>query len=134
MKQVSVKNRYYLLTVILVGLLLGCGEDLIERPKNLIPQGEMTDILYDLSLLEAMGDTYPGTLEDNDIEVMELIFEKYGIDSAQYTQSDRYYASQPHLYEEIYQNLHDRLKNQRDSISEILSPSKVKDSTRSNKP
>lgn len=94
----------------------------------------MTDILYDLSLLDAMADTYPGTLEDNDIEVMELIFEKYRVDSAQFIQSDRYYASQPHLYEEIYQELHDRLKNQRDSINEVLSPARAKDSTRSNKP
>lgn len=94
----------------------------------------MTDILYDLSLLDAIDDTYPGTLEDNDIEVMELIFEKYSVDSAQFIQSDRYYASQPHLYEAIYQELHDRLKKQRDSVSQILSPTRAKDSTRSNTP
>ena len=128
------KYPHLLILSCLTFLFTGCGEELIRRPENLIPQEQMTNILYDVALMNAIDDTYPETLEDNNIEVMELIYEKYEIDSSQYVLSDRYYASRPHLYEEIYQELHDRLKDQRDSISLILSPNKAKDSIPANKP
>jgi hypothetical protein len=85
----------------------------------------------------AIDNTYPTALKDNDLEVMTFVYEKYGIDSTQFTQSDLYYASEPKQYREIYQALHDRLQQQRDSITDAIQkgrnedkkddPSKAKD-------
>lgn len=109
-----------LIVIGVVFLAMACGEKLIDPPEDLIPKSQMTDILYDISLMDAIESNYPSALERNDIMVMELIFEKYGIDSTRFAQSDLYYASQPDQYEEIYQALHDRLNKERDSITEAI--------------
>lgn len=110
----------HLALLLFVLLFVSCGEELIDPPENLIPKAKMTEILYDLSLMDAIESNYPRALERNDILVMELIYEKYGIDSTQFVQSDLYYASKPDQYEEIYQALHDRLNKERDSITEAM--------------
>ena len=105
---------------VLLLFTLGCGEKLIDPPEDLIPPEQMTDILYDISIMDAIESNYPNALKRNDIQVMEVIFRKYGVDSARFVQSDLYYASQPNIYEEIYQNLLDRIQAQRDSITEVM--------------
>ena len=101
-------------------LIWGCGEKLIEPPEDLIPPEQMTDILYDISIMDAIESNYPNALERNDIRVMEWIQQKYGIDSARFAASDLYYASQPQQYERIYEALHERLLAERDSLNEAI--------------
>ena len=105
---------------LMVLLFLGCGEKLIDPPDDLIPPDQMTEILYDISIMDAIESNYPNALERNDILVMEMIFRKYGVDSARFAKSDLYYASRPEQYEKIYQDLHDRLSAERDSITESI--------------
>ena len=101
-------------------LALSCGKKLMEEPENLIPRGKMSDILYDMALLDAIDNSYPQVLEENDLETMEFIFDKYGIDSLQFVRSDLYYASIPAEYQKIYEAVEERLTKKRDSISEII--------------
>lgn len=111
-------GRYLLL---LCGLLiLSCGNPLMEEPENLIPREQMSDILYDLALLDAIDNSYPQVLSENDLQVMEFLYKKYGIDSLQFAQSDLYYASVPSEYQKIYEAVEERLTRMRDSISEVL--------------
>ena len=102
----------------------------MEEPDNLIPKGKMADILYDMALLDAIDNSYPQALEENDLEAMEFLFDKYGIDSLQFVRSDLYYASVPAEYQKIYEAVEERLTKKRDSISEIikLGRSKASDS------
>jgi hypothetical protein len=101
-------------------LLLGCAEKQLDKPGNLLSKEEMTAILFDISALNAIDGTYPNVLERNDLSVMEYVYEKYGIDSAQFASSDLYYASIPVEYEAIYQALEERMGQKRDSINEVL--------------
>ncbi|TNF70569.1 MAG: DUF4296 domain-containing protein [Bacteroidetes bacterium] len=101
-------------------LILSCGKKLMEEPENLIPRGKMADILYDMALLDAIDNSYPQVLEENDLRTMEFLFEKYGIDSLQFVRSDLYYASIPEEYQKIYEAVEERLTKKRDSISEVL--------------
>ena len=101
-------------------LALSCGKKLMEEPENLIPRGKMSDILYDMALLDAIDNSYPQVLEENDLRTMEFLFEKYGIDSLQFVRSDLYYASIPEEYQKIYEVVEERLTKKRDSISEVL--------------
>jgi hypothetical protein len=101
-------------------MLLGCAEQQVPRPDNLIPKGRMIDILYDIALLDAIDGTYPNAMERNGITVMAFVYEKYGIDSLQLAESDFYYASRPDEYEEIYTTLEGRITSQRDSINEVI--------------
>lgn len=112
------KVRHLIILCCLLGL--SCGKKLIEEPENLIPRGKMADILYDMALLDAIDNSYPQVLEENELQAMDFLFDKYGIDSLQFVRSDLYYASVPAEYQKIYEAVEERLTKKRDSISEII--------------
>lgn len=106
--------------VLLLFVLIGCSDQQIKKPGNLLSKEQMVDILYDIAALNAIDGTYPNVLSRNDIAVMGYIYEKFGIDSLQFVSSDLYYASIPVEYEAIYQALEERMGKKRDSINEVL--------------
>ena len=115
-------TRLLFLVICLLGL--SCGNKLMEEPDNLISREKMTDILYDMALLNAIDNSHPQVLAANEFNVMEFIYKKYEIDSAQFVQSDRYYASVPAEYRRIYEAVEARLTLKRDSVSEIIQQGK----------
>jgi hypothetical protein len=111
-------ERYLILFFCL--LVLSCGKKLMEEPEDLIPREKMSEILYDMALMDAIDNSYPQVLTENDLRVMEFLYEKYGVDSLQFVQSDLYYASVPEEYQKIYEAVEQRLTAKRDSISEVI--------------
>ena len=108
-------SRNYILMVL---LLFSCTENLIEKPDNLIPEDQMVLILKDMAIVNAAKGTNLGILKDNGIDPTTFIFEKYEIDSAQFVDSDRYYASLPLVYETLYKKVESSLENQRIKLEE----------------
>jgi len=109
------KTRVFLLSLM---FLSSCAEKVIEPPENLITKDKMTNILYDLALLNSANSTNPNALKNNSVEIMPYIFEKYNIDSIQFSQSDIYYASIPLEYEVMYKTIQSRLENEVKLIDE----------------
>lgn len=70
----------------------------------------MATILYDISLLNAGKIINESILNEYEIEPMEYIYSKYGIDSVQFVGSDTYYASIPTVYESIYTKVKEKLE------------------------
>ncbi|MEH6777084.1 DUF4296 domain-containing protein, partial [Maribacter arcticus] len=105
--------RYSLSVILSMFLLFSCAEELIQKPENLIPQDKMVLIFKELAIVNAAKGTNIGNLKDNGIEPTTYLFEKFDIDSAQFVDSDRYYASKPLLYETMYKDVETRLENQR---------------------
>lgn len=104
-----IRRTVFLISTLLLG---ACAEKVIEPPEDLIPQDTMTEILYDLSLLNAASSVGGNALKEKDIEVMPYLFDKYGIDSLQFVTSDQYYASVPLTYEAIYKEIQARLEKE----------------------
>jgi len=112
-------NAKPLIKTLIVGsllLLASCAEKVIEPPEDLIPTDKMTEILYDLSLLNAASSIGGNALKEKGIETMPYLFEKYGIDSLQFVTSDQYYASIPLTYEAIYKDIQTRLEKEVEQI------------------
>lgn len=109
------KKVIYILMVVLVG---SCAEKLLEKPDNLIQKDKMVDILNDLAVLNAAKSTNVAVLRNHDIEPMEYIFTKYGIDSMQFVESDRYYASIPEEHEKIYMAVEAKLEQEEKRLSD----------------
>ena len=105
--------RYSLSVILIMLLLFSCAEELIQKPENLIPQEKMVLIFKELAIVNAAKGTNIGNLKDNGIEPTTYLFEKFEIDSAQFVDSDRYYASKPLLYETMYKDVETKLENQR---------------------
>ncbi|MDF0715156.1 DUF4296 domain-containing protein [Muricauda sp. 334s03] len=97
-------------------LLAACAEKVVEEPENLIPKEKMTEILYDLAILNASKSGARSKFTSSGIDVMEFLYEKYDIDSTQFSQSDLYYASLPLEYQSIYEDVEDRIQVKKDTM------------------
>ncbi|NQZ44264.1 MAG: DUF4296 domain-containing protein [Flavobacteriaceae bacterium] len=93
-------------------LLVACAEKVIEPPADLLTEEQMGDIIYDLAVLNATKATNKAVMENNNLQIMPFIYEKYGIDSVRFAHSDQYYASIPLKYQMIYESVERRLQAQ----------------------
>lgn len=89
-------------------LIVGCNNSAIEKPANLIEKDKMVDILYDISLLEAIKNQNINGGVTTKVG-NEYIYKKYKIDSAQFAKSNKYYASDIEGYKKIYDEVKSRL-------------------------
>jgi len=104
--------------IILLILLVSCGEQLMEKPKDLIPRDQMVEILLELAVVNAAKNTNVAILRENQIEPTEYVFKKYHIDSARFASSDTYYASLPWEYEAIYKEVESKLEKEKKILQE----------------
>jgi len=116
------KKVVYILLLILAN---SCAEKLLEKPNNLISKEKMIEILNDLAILNAAKTTNMAILRNHEIEPMQYIYDKYDIDSVQFVESDRYYASLPEQHEEIYIAVEEKLSKEEERLSD---EKKVRDS------
>ncbi len=119
--------------VILIGLLIvGCGgSNRPSKPDDLIPKEKMSDIIYDVFLLNAAKGINKYILEQNGIFPQEYVFKKYKIDSLQFALSNDYYSYDTKTYEDIISKVKSKIefeKSKNDSIN--LKEEKTKDSLR----
>lgn len=99
-------------------LMVGCAEEVIKKPENLIPKEKMADILHDLAILNASASAASNKFEDSGINIMEFLYKKYDIDSVQFSQSDLYYASVPLEYQSIYEDVEAKLEERTKMMEE----------------
>ena len=93
-------------------LFVGCQNAPIEKPDNLIDEDKMVDIMFDITVLEAMKSQTTLVLETNKINPNTYIYKKYNIDSLQFANSDKYYASDVKKYNEIFDAVNKRIEDQ----------------------
>ena len=135
--KIKFMKKYFLL---LVGffVMLSCEKKVVEKPDNLIEKETMDSILYDLSLLQAIRGGYQGKLDSNKVEIANYIYKKYKIDSLQFANSNRYYASDVAAYNRMFNRVNERLiaeKAKMDTLvkrEEKLKMKKPSDSLNSN--
>jgi len=118
----------HLVYILLLVFICSCGEKMINKPANLLSKDKMTAILYDLAILHSAKNTNGRILDEANIEVMSYIYEKHGIDSIQFVESDTYYAAIPQEYQDIYKSVEIRLAALKDKMDNAAR--KKLDSTR----
>ena len=105
---------------ILISLILSCKEEVVKKPENLIEKEIMVDVMYDLALLEAIKYQSPNALQAHKINPDEYIYKKYKIDSAQFVQSNMYYASDYKEYKKMYDQINSRLVKNKSLLEEAI--------------
>ena len=111
---------------ILISLILSCKEEVVKKPENLIEKDIMVDVMYDLALLEAIKYQSPNALQAHKINPDEYIYKKYKIDSAQFVQSNMYYASDYKEYKKMYDQINSRLVKNKSLLEEAIKNEKDK--------
>lgn len=116
-----IKRFLIYLSVIL--LVAACGFGGPEKPKNLISKKDMVNILIDARLLSSATSGSKDIMEERGLKLDSYVFEKHGIDSLQFAESNAYYAYYMKDYEEIYNEVTDSL----DRLKTVLNDQKVKE-------
>ena len=92
-------------------LVISCNTNSVQKPDNLIARDKMTDILYDMSILEAIkSQNINGGIASK--KANEYIYKKYKIDSIQYLKSNKYYASNIEEYKKMLDKVKEKLSNE----------------------
>jgi hypothetical protein len=112
------KEMYRILTVLVLLALVACEKD--ARPKGLISETKMVDILYDIHLSGAVGSQmrydngrHP-RIRTRDIYLSVL--NSHGITDSMLAVSIIYYSDFPKKYEKIYSQVVDRLNSETEHI------------------
>ena len=85
----------------LVFVTSSCNNAAVEKPNNLLEEDEMVDMIYDLSLLDAMRNQ--GSFSQKKYPTStEFLKQKYKIDSLTFAKNTLYYASDLKKYKRIY--------------------------------
>lgn len=83
----------------------------VEKPEKLIDKDKMVDILFDIALLEAVkSQNINGGISSK--KANEFLFKKYQIDSLQWEENNKYYASDIEEYKKMYQEVKRRLEEE----------------------
>jgi hypothetical protein len=112
------KNFVFIILVLF--LSVSCKKDLVKEPKRLIERGKMVDIMYDLSLMEAMKYQNPLSLDSVDSDPKKFVFKKYKVDSLQFAQSNIYYAADYNGYKDMFDEIGKRLAVQQRATDSIV--------------
>lgn len=130
----TIKVKDYCLTeqmkkisyIIFLGIFfMGCTSNtIIKKPNHLIPKDQMVDLLTDLLIASGAENIKNIDLERN-VNYFPLVFEKYGIDSTRFKESNYYYTSKIDDHEEILKKVDERLKAMKKELDDEI---KLRDS------
>lgn len=109
---------------------LGCKDDLVKQPKHLIGRSQMVNIMYDLSLLDAIKYQNPAVLDSNQINPKQYIYKKYGVDSLQLAQNNVYYASDYTNYKLMFDEVVKRIENDKKKARALIKVEEKKNKLR----
>jgi hypothetical protein len=117
------KSFYWIFIVLVISI--SCNNQPIEKPDNLIDEQKMTNILYDLTVLDAMKSQSPFDSVTQSIRPKEYIYKKYKIDSLQFVLSNQYYISQIETYKKMYESINERLQKEKTANETLLKKSET---------
>ncbi len=107
--------RYFYILIILT-LFVSCTSNTIyKKPDDLIPKDLMVDLLADMYIANAAKNVKTNFGERN-IDYMPYVYEKYGVDSLRFHNSNVYYMSRLNDYEKIYQKVAAKLQVMLDTL------------------
>ena len=113
-----------LVFIFLALLVLSCKEELAPKPEHLLTEGDMVNILYDISILQSIKSFQPAVLDSNRVNPRTYIYSKYKIDSLIFAQNHTYYASNLEEYDKIQARVKERLKANTDKLKPKKTPKK----------
>ena len=110
------KITYFLLLLV----FFSCSKHKEPKPKNLLDRETMTNLFYDMHMLESVQGFIPRILNENKIKPKDFLYKKYKIDSLDFVQNNRYYASNVALYKRMFDDANKRIIAEKESIQWII--------------
>ena len=125
-----------LVFIMYIILFVGCNS--VNRPKkpdNLISKDKMSEIIYDVYIMNSAKGINKTLLENNGILPQEFIYKKHSIDSLQFANSNDYYAFDTEVYEGIINKVKEKIESEKvkyEAINqeELKAEKELKEATR----
>lgn len=117
----------------IISVFVSCKEEVVKKPNRLIEKEVMLNIMYDLSLLDAIKYQNPASMDTFKINPKKYIYKKYKIDSLQFAKSNTYYASNSEEYTAIVVQLEDRLNKKKKEIAALIKAEQKKNKKKNKK-
>jgi hypothetical protein len=108
------------LMFLIVLLAFGCDKHIVAKPENLIEEDKMIDILYDMAVIDAMKIQNINNLAIAGVNENDYILKKYKIDSLQFANSNKYYASDIDNYYKMYEKIELRLNEEKNKTDTLV--------------
>ncbi len=103
--------------VVLCLLVMACtGYDRPKKPDNLISKDKMSEVLYDLYIINAAKGVNRKLLESNGFMPETYVLTKYNIDSLQFAESNGYYSFDTDVYKAIIDVVKTRLEKEKEEF------------------
>ena len=99
-----------------------------EKPQDLIPEDKMAAILVDIYLFNAAKSTNRILLQKTGLTTEKLIYQKHGIDSLQFVESNNYYGGDLKKYDAIHQKVKLLIEAEKTTFETLVKEETVKDS------
>lgn len=110
----------------IITLFVSCKDEVVNKPEQLIEKDVMVNIMYDLSILEAIRNQNPASLDTFKINSRDYIFKKYKIDSVQFAKSNVYYAADYNEYKSMFEQISKRLETNQKKVDSLIKLEKKK--------
>lgn len=111
------KSKYIILCLLLIIGVTACK---VQRPKEILSEKKMEDLLYDYHIAKAMGDNLPYTENYRKALYLDYVFEKHGTTEAVFDSSLVWYTRNTEVFSKIYESVTARLKKQQDVINQLV--------------
>jgi hypothetical protein len=126
-----INNSFKYLFILSIVLIFSCNNDglqTVEKPKNLISQEKLAEIISDIHLAESglqLSNLSPDSLKRMTAGYYDFIFNKHQVKQSDFEMSYSYYLGNPPEMDSIYLKVIDGL-NSKDSRSRgvLVEPSK----------
>lgn len=105
-------KKFFIILVISLFALQSCDKEPFEKPKNLVQEKQMIDMLVDIHMADA---TYYEMQRDSSVmrssttDFYYSVLEKYHLPDSVFEKSFVYYASNPKKFEKMYREVMNRL-------------------------
>jgi hypothetical protein len=112
------RKPFFLVSLLFAGTLLfsGCKP---KRPSEVIAPDVMENLLYDYHLAEVWSNEFNGAEHYKRELLQQFVFDKYGVDRAQFDSSMVWYTRNTKQLEEIYEHVGDRLQAESDRLGQL---------------
>lgn len=121
-------RKSYTYTAFLFFTLLGIVSCQVERPKTILSDSKMEEVLYDYHIAKAIGEKIPQQEKYKRILYVEDIYKKHGITQADFDTSMVWFSRNPEIIHQIYERVKNRLKKHKEEIDELLAKQENKPS------
>ena len=110
--------RKYGFWALLAVVMVACK---VERPRYVLSDGVMENVLYDYHIAKAMGENLDYNEQYKRTLYLNAVFKKHNITQAQFDTTMAWYARHPEVVNEVYDIVRERLMASRENYNHLVS-------------